>query len=156
MKRIIYTAILFIISTSSFALNHWSTLTCNGFDTAGNSVYLVAQSDSPYVNINGDILRIVGKTRNGLGVVTEDFIGVNGVLMYDSIVPTSYRAISIYQFNSITEVLMARADLVCTIYSNSKSNPSVFEQNIFKNITKIENHNQQQVPAGYHRIPKAK
>lgn len=125
---------LFLISTPLVALNNWSYMSCDGRDTTGQYIYLFAYSDSATVNINGSILQIVGRTRNGEGVVTETFIATSGVVVYDSIVPTSNNTLNIYQFNAVTEALLARASLYCRFSGNNLSTLSVSKQKIFEKI----------------------
>lgn len=121
---------------SSSALNTWSNMSCTGYDTTGGYVYLTASSSSSYVNINGDNFLIVGKTKNGQGVVTEKFINARGFLVYDSIVPTSNTSLNLYQFNAVTQALLAQASLSCLISANSPSMFKVVEQSVFKAIEK--------------------
>ena len=96
-----------------------SYMRCNGTDTAGNSVYLITYSNSSVVNINGDMLSIVGKSNNGQGVVTQNFLSVFGVLVYDSLVPVNNTTLTIYQFNAVTQALLAQAWLNCNFYGSS-------------------------------------
>jgi hypothetical protein len=109
---------------------------CQGIDSAGNNVYLIANLDSSVVNINGDILRVIGKTRNGQGVVTEKFLNVFGVFVYDSIVPVSSNGLTIYQFNAVTEALLAQAMLSCSFSNTATSNGQnkLIEHQIFNFI----------------------
>lgn len=93
-----------------------STLRCTGLDGKGNHVRLVANEDSDYVIINGYSYKLVGYTRDGRGVVTENFINVSGKLVYDSIVPQGYMTLGIYQFNAVTQRLLAKAILSCDAY----------------------------------------
>lgn len=134
MKILQLAFLLLITSTPVSALNNWSYMSCRGADTLGNPVTLTANSDSSYVTINGDSLRIVGKTANGQGVVTENFIAVNGMVIYDSIVPYSNTNLYIYQFNAVTQALLAKADLSCLFYGNSTSKQNVMNQPIFKSL----------------------
>jgi hypothetical protein len=136
MKRLLLTVFLFMLSASAMALNNWSYMSCNGTDTTGKNIYLTAYSDSSTVNINGNSLKVVGKTRNGQGVVTESFIATNGVVVYDSIVPTSNTNLSLYQFNAVTESLLAQASLSCGFNGNNTSKLTVIEQSIFKTLKK--------------------
>lgn len=118
------------------ALNNWSYMSCSGADTTGKPVFLTGYSDSDIVTINGDSLRIVGKTRNGKGVVTETFVAINGMLIYDSIVPTSSVSLDIFQFNAVTNALLAQASLSCGFRGNNSLKFKVIEQNIFNSIKK--------------------
>jgi hypothetical protein len=118
VNKFLYVILLSIISLSANALNSWSVMSCSGADTAGKSVYLTASSDSSTVTINGDVLRIMGKTRNNLGVYTESFIATSGIVVYDSLVPITNTSIGIYQFNAVTEALLAKAALNCTFSGN--------------------------------------
>lgn len=133
MKNLILSAILFLVGVST-TVNAASYMYCNGTDTAGQNVYLIAYSNSSVVNINGDILSIVGLTRNGQGVVTENFISVSGVLVYDSIVPINDDSLTIYQFNAVTNKLLAQAWLVCSFYEYYGVKESVFEHPLLKAI----------------------
>lgn len=110
------------------------TMKCNGTDTAGNSVYLIGDSNSQAVNINGDILTIVGKTRNNQGVVTQNFITVSGVLVYDSLVPVNNTNLTIYQFNAVTQALLAQVFMSCNFYGNFVVTPSVMDNQMFDSI----------------------
>jgi hypothetical protein len=133
--KIFISAILLLISTSSaFAINNWNYMACYGADTRGNPVSLTVYSDSPIVTINGDRLMIVGKTVNGKGLVTENFIAVNGMAVYDSIVPYSATNLNIFQFNAVTQQLLATADLSCRFYGNAKL--GMMDQQIFKPLIK--------------------
>jgi len=110
-----------ILAFSSYAMATGSYMKCTGVDSAGNSVYLTADSNSSIVNINGDALQIVGKTRNGQGVVTQKFISVYGTLVYDSLVPVTNTNLNIYQFNAVTEALLAQAWLTCQFGDTASS-----------------------------------
>ena len=108
---------------------------CSGSDTTGKSVYLITYPNSSTVNINGDMLNIVGTTRNGQGVVTQNFLSVYGILVYDSIVPVNSNSLTIYQFNAVTQALLAQAWLTCTFYNyNNVSTPNVIDHQIFNSI----------------------
>ena len=114
--------------------NSANYMKCNGTDTAGNSVYLISYQNSSTVNINGDILNIVGPTRNGQGVVTQNFLSVYGVLVYDSIVPVNNTNLTIYQFNAVTQALLAQAWLTCNFYGNTVTTPKITDYPFFNSI----------------------
>lgn len=114
MKKILLAIGLLIASGYSMAM----TVRCNGVDGFGNSIYLIMDSNLPTVNINGDILRVVGKTRNNQGVMTEQFINVYGTYVYDSLVPVNLTMLSIYQFNAVTQSLLGQALLNCQASGN--------------------------------------
>lgn len=136
MKNLILSVLLLIVGTSALAANTSAVyMKCNGVDTAGKRVYLISYPYSSTVNINGDILNIVGTTRNGKGVVTEDFVNVFGVLVYDSLVPINDYLLNIYQFNAVTNALLAQARLTCNFYgyaANTKK--SIFDHPALKDI----------------------
>lgn len=137
MKNIVLTILLLITCSSAIATQAESTasyMKCNGVDGAGNSVYLISYPNSSIVNINGDMLNIVGKTRNGLGVYTQNFVNILGVLVYDSLVPVNNNILGIYQFNAITENLLAQAFLSCTFYGNAAATTKLVDQNMFSSI----------------------
>lgn len=134
MNKSILVILLLLISAPALALNKWNYMVCTGADNAGFPVTLTAYSDSDTVTINGDNLRIVGKTLNGQGVVTENFITTTGVLVYDSLVPFSNTALNAYQFNAVTQNLLAKATLYCKFYGNSESKSKVIAQEIFRLI----------------------
>ena len=143
MKNLLLTAMLFIMCNSAMA---WSSMRCTGTDTTGQSMYLLASASSSTVNINGDSLAIIGTTNNGQGLVTKNFISVYGVLVYDSIVPVSSNVLTIYQFNAVTQALLAQAWLTCQFYGitaatsvpgATASEPSVMDHQIFKSIKSI-------------------
>ena len=108
MKILPLAILLLITTTPALALNNWTYMACSGADTYGYPVNLTAYSDSLLVTINGDRLRIVGKTINGQGIVTENFVSVSGMVVYDSIVPYSNTNLNIYQFNAVTQNLLAK------------------------------------------------
>lgn len=118
---------------SSHAFNDWNSMFCTGVDSVGRSIDLSATSDSPNVTINGNSLRIVGKTRNDLGFVTEDF-ALDGILVYDSLAPISKTTLDIYQFNARTEEFLAYARLNCSFKSNNPFSPEVKQQRIFNGL----------------------
>jgi len=128
MRNILFVAYLLIFSGSGFAFN---CMSCEGRNIAGRYVYLTSCAGESVVNINGDVLRIVGKTRDGQGVVTENFRTTNGYLVYDSLVPTSNTTLNIYQFNAVTEALLDRAALYCSFIGNHIANAKVSESSIF-------------------------
>jgi len=134
MKKFKLAFVLLMISSPVMALNTTSAVECNGADTTGQHIYFAASSGSSIVNINGSFLRVVGKTRDGKGVVTENFITVNGTLVYDSIVPISSNSLNIYQNNAVTERLLAQANLICRFIGNNSSKPQLTEQSIFSQI----------------------
>ena len=137
MKNIVLTILLLIGASSAIAAKSASSATylkCNGIDGAGNSVYLITYPNSSVVNINGDLLNIVGKTRNGQGVVTQHFLSVYGVLVYDSLVPVNDNILGIYQFNAVTEKLLAQAFLSCTFYGNAALTTKLIDQKMFSSI----------------------
>ena len=111
-----------------------SYVKCSGTDTAGNSVYLITYPNSSIVNINGDMLSVVGKTNNGQGVVTQNFLSVYGVLVYDALVPINNNSLTIYQFNAVTQALLAQAWLSCNFYGNSVSAPNIMDYQLFNSI----------------------
>lgn len=126
-------------TSSSKSINTF--IRCDGIDNAGNSVYAFIYPDSDIVNINGDRLNIVGQTRNGQGVVTQNFINTYGTLVYDSLVPVTQMSLSIYQFNAVTQTLLAQAFLSCKYVgkqmdSNEKT-INLTDHPIFKLISKI-------------------
>lgn len=125
MKKILLSALIALASTSALAKAQWTYIVCNGYDSAGKPASLTAYSDSNYVTINGDLLKITGKTRDGRGVVTEEFTTTSGKRVYDSIVPYSNTGLNLYQFNAITDALLARADLECKFYGAKGSKHSV-------------------------------
>jgi hypothetical protein len=127
MKNLILSTLFLITSTTTMAASNASYMKCTGTDTAGQSVYLITYPNSSTVNINGDMLNIVGKTRNGQGVVTQNFLSVYGVLVYDSLVPVNNNSLTIYQFNAVTETLLAQAWLTCNFYGNAASKASVYD-----------------------------
>ena len=128
---------LFLCSAIFSCHSYAQTAYCNGYDATGYAIYFIGSSDSNTVNINGDILRVVGKTRDGTGVVTETFIATNGVLVYDSLVPVTSNTLSIYQFNAITNKLLAFASLNCKFSGISKT-ASLFDHKSFSAL-KSEN-----------------
>lgn len=125
MKKLLLTVCILLIGGTAMA----TTMKCNGMDN-----YLIADLDSQYININGDILTIVGKTRNNQGVVTQNFLNVYGVLVYDSIVPVNNTSLMIYQFNAVTQVLLAQAFLSCNYYGVNASTPNVIDHPMFHSI----------------------
>lgn len=131
MKNLLITALLFIASASAMAVNSASYMRCSGTDTAGHSVYLITYPNSPIININGDMLKIVGPTRNGQGVVTQDFISVYGMLVYDAIIPVTNNSLTIYQFNAVTQVLLAQAWLTCNFFDNQVTTSNVIDYPLF-------------------------
>ena len=134
MSKLVLAVMLLTVSFSAMAFNNWSSMSCRGIDSAGRSVYLSARSDSDFVTINGDNLRIVGKTVNGRGVVTERFVSVVGTFVYDSIVPVTNTSLTIYQFNAVTQALLATASLNCGFSGNEKSEFQVSNQKIFSSL----------------------
>lgn len=134
MKMLPLAILLLITSTPALALNNWNYMSCNGSDGLGYPVSLTTYSNSSLVTINGDRLQIVGKTVNGQGLVTQNFITVNGTLVYDSIVPYSNTNLNIFQFNAVTQKLLARADLSCRFYGNNVAKLGVMDQQIFKSL----------------------
>lgn len=133
MKKLLIATLLFT-SISTMAANTASYMKCNGTDTAGQSVYLITYPNSSIVNINGDMLNIVGKTRNGQGVVTQNFLSVYGVLVYDSLVPVNNNSLTLYQFNVVTEALLAQAWLTCDFYGSTAPKASVFDYSMLNAI----------------------
>lgn len=134
MKKII----IFFLATycsAAIAANKWDHVICKGTDTTGRAVTFAAYYGSTIVNINGDNLRIVGKTRDNSGVVTENFISTSGTLVYDSIVPVTDYSINIYQFNAVTERLLAKAYLTCTFFGSDKLQARISDHVIFNGKT---------------------
>lgn len=134
MQKILVTILLSIVSATAIAANNWSSMTCTGVDGAGKTITLTAQSDSPSITLNGLSLRILGKTKNGLGLFTENYVTVLGTIVYISLMPTSNTTLDIYQFNAVTEALLARVSLACTFSGNV--NPTVATQPMFKLLQK--------------------
>ncbi len=130
MKKLLLTICL-LISTSSIMAY---TVKCTGTDSAGYSIYFIGDSNSLTVNINGDILSIVGKTRNNQGVVTQQFINVFGTLVYDSIVPINNNSLTLYQFNAVTQALLAQAWLSCSFYGANASTANIINHPMFNSI----------------------
>lgn len=131
MKKIFLIMLLLIIGGSAIAGGH---IKCNGSDTAGNSIYLIAYENATTVNINGDILNIIGKTNNGQGVVTQNFLSVAGILVYNSIVPINNSSLTIYQFNAVNQRLLAQAWLSCSFYGYTSSAPKLIDHQAFSSI----------------------
>lgn len=44
-----------------------------------------------------EIIKIIGKTKNGLGIVTENFINAYGDTVYDVLMPLDYNQLNVYQ-----------------------------------------------------------
>jgi len=112
-------------STSALA----SSASCSGSDGYGNAVFVYLDFQSPVVTINGLTLRLVGPTRSGQGVVTENFINRYGILSYDSLNALGPNALGVYQFNAVTNALLASAVLNCNLYAVH----NIKEMKIFKN-----------------------
>ncbi len=144
MKGLLLSIVLLLTGGSAIAANTASYMRCNGTDTTGQSMYLIVYPNSTDVNINGDVLSIAGPTRNGAGVVTQNFISVYGVLVYDSIIPVNYNTLTIYQFNAVTQAILAQAWLTCNVYggamsapgssTSSTAAPNLMDQQIFNSI----------------------
>lgn len=108
MKKIIY---IFLLSLP-FNLCQASILQCVGMES-GVTVNLISDSDSGTLNINGNILKVVGVTRNGRGVTTEDYINRNGMVVYFSLSTDDYNNPVLIQFNGVNQEAEMYIALAC-------------------------------------------
>jgi hypothetical protein len=118
MKKIL----LSMLVICSFSLNAAppSLMQCNGFDNLGYRINLTADIKADIINVNGKILRVVGKTWDGQGVFTENYINSMGVFVYLSLIPKGQTSLLINQFNATTQVLLANGLLSCNFSSIKK------------------------------------
>ena len=81
------------------------TLNCTGQDNHGNIIHISHDEShgslKNTVTIDGQIIKIIGKTKNGLGIVTENFINAYGDTVYDALVPLDYNQLNVYQIYTI-------------------------------------------------------
>lgn len=131
MKKIIFSLVL-LLGIESYAIGA-SYMNCNGMDNTGHRVTLFGDIAHDIININGSSLKIVGLTKNGQGVVTEKYISNYGIWAYVSLIPVGNNAIMLYQFNAVTEALLATAYLSCSFTSGSGN---VLDYPVFKLIKK--------------------
>jgi len=131
MKHFLLTCLLLITASSAMASG---TVRCTGADRTGKSVTLTMYENVPTVNINGDMLNVVGPTRDGQGVVTQNFVTTTGAVVYDSIWPTSNTSVLLTQFNAVSQLLLAQANLSCVYSGFSGASPNLIDHPIFKSI----------------------
>lgn len=111
MKNLLL-AILITMSSSIAAQDSHYTLNCVGFDNNSNRIDISHDEDSlkNTVNINGKIIKIIGKTKNGLGIVTENFINSYGDTVYVALVPFDHERINMYQIYTTSEYTGGHSD----------------------------------------------
>jgi len=112
MKNLLLGICLLMVSVPAMA----NSVNCVGMDNAGQKVTISANSDSADIKINGFKHTIVGKTKSQQGFVTETYLNGDGVLIYDSLLPLD-TTMMIFQFDAVSQELMATANLNCEISS---------------------------------------
>jgi hypothetical protein len=111
MKNLLL-AILITMSSSIAAQDLHYTLNCVGFDNNSNRIDISHDEDSlkNTVNIDGKLIKIIGKTKNGLGIVTENFINAYGDTVYVALVPFDYERINMYQIYTTSGDIGGQSD----------------------------------------------
>lgn len=125
MKKII-TSMLLLTCFSSFAATYYN---CNGGgmnlsgDINGN------------VWIDGQHHVVSGKTVDGKGVVTENYVNVSGVLVYASLYPVSTNSLKLSLFNAVTQYLINSTYMTCTFSLNANGKQEgLFDQKHFSSL----------------------
>lgn len=125
MKKIIM-CILFLAFSDVFAATQYN---CNG---GGMNVSGDANGN---IWINGQYHMVSGKTVDGQGVVTENYLNTSGILVYASLYPISTNTLKISLFNAVTNNLITSTYTTCTfsLKSNGKQE-GLFDQKHFTSI----------------------
>ncbi|HHF7341020.1 TPA: hypothetical protein ACPSKZ_000713 [Legionella anisa] len=125
MKKIIIPLLLWTAS-NSFAATYYN---CSG------SGMNVSGDASGNIWINGQHHVVSGKTMDGQGVVTENYINNTGTLVYASLYPVSANSLKLSLYNAVTQYLITSTYLSCTfsLKANGKQE-NLFDQKHFSAI----------------------
>lgn len=125
MKKIIM-CMLLVAFSNVYAATYYN---CNG---GGMSV---SGDVNGNIWINGQHHIASGKTVDGRGIVTENYVNTSGVLVYASLYPISNNSLKISLFNAVTNYLITSAYTTCTfsLKTNGKQE-GLFDQKHFSSI----------------------
>jgi hypothetical protein len=101
--------VFIFFSTVTLAKN----LQCIGMTPSGLTINVLLDFDTRTLNVNNNVLKIIGETNGKNGLSTESFITGAGNTAYYSITINESSNVAIYEFNSVTQELLNQADVAC-------------------------------------------
>lgn len=88
-------------------------LQCVGMTSTGITINVISDSDSRTLNVNGNILKVIGTTISGKGFTTENYINKNGMVVYFSMTRDDSGNPILIQYNGVNQEPELYISLAC-------------------------------------------